>query len=241
MTAHACDRRRWLALALALLLGPSGASRTLAEPALAQRREAVGGMEGVSVRLPAGLWLHQGSPEELSIEAEPKVLDQIVVTRSNGIVIIDSKSPGFQTRHPIRLRLTLRTVRTLHADSAAALHSGPLKTDRLRITLEGSDELTITRLDASRLSVLLSGSASAAIEAGQVDNQDVELQGAGDYDASSLHSRQARITAAGSGDARVHVSGHVEALIEGSGDIEIGGPAQVSPRIDGAGEIVRHR
>lgn len=231
--------RAALAAALALAVTVAHSPAAVAEPVLAQRTENVAGMQGVSMRLPGALHLRQGSPEMLSIEAEPKVLERIEVLRRDGMLIIQSKAPGFQTRHPIVLKLTLRTVRELHADSAADLQAGPLQSDRLRISLEGSDELLIARLNVRHLTVRLSGSTRATISAGQAEFQDVELDGSGDYAAAGFTSRQARVKAAGSGSAGVRVTERVDATIEGSGDIEVAGPGQVLSRIDGAGEVIR--
>lgn len=210
-----------------------------AQPADAERSMPVSGAQGVSLRIPADLVVRQGEREQLVLRAEPKVLERIEVTIRDAVVVIDSKPPGFQTQRPILLQLTLRNVRTLHADASGTLRSGPLRADRLDLTLEGSGDIFLGKVDARSLMVSVTGSGTCTIDGGHVAALEVELDGSGDFEAPELDSLRARVEAKGSGSARLRVREQLDAIIEGSGDIEFTGPARVTSRVDGAGEVRR--
>lgn len=229
------NRRVWLAAALCWTLPVRAAE------SLPQRRFAVPGMRGVVLRLPGDLVLTQGGHELLVVQAEAHVLDRIELVRQQDVLVIAARAPGFQTRKPIRLSLTLRDVRSITNDTAGSIRADALSGDRLSLTQAGSGSLWIGRLRAASLTVLLDGSGDVEIGAGSVQHQDVTLDGSGDYLAAGMHSAHARVAAQGSGSARIRAQDTLHAILTGSGDIAHQGGAKVTSQEDGAGELIELR
>jgi hypothetical protein len=95
----------------------------------------------------------------------------------------------------------------------------------------------VSGVAVQELAVVLAGSGNVETQ-GTAAVQDVLVEGSGDYDGSSLDSRQATVTVSGSGDADVRVTGELTAVVTGSGDIEYTGGAQVTSTVQGSGQVV---
>lgn len=115
-----------------------------------------------------------------------------------------------------------------------ALHgSGDIVCDKamrvndLKIQLEGSGDVDLTRLNANEVMADLTGSGDIAL-GGSSNTVTYNLQGSGDIEASGLKSSRALASVHGSGDISVHASETLTAKIHGNGDIHVAGNPRVS-------------
>ena len=161
------------------------------------------------------LMIEQGSEESLTIAAEDNILPLLTSEVNDNILIIGINGAANTTRG-IQYRLT---VKALDA-----------------ITISGAGGIIIERFVAERLRVLLSGAGSLDIS-GSVGEQEIEVAGAGSYNAPNLESRQARVTINGLGNAVIRVSQSLDATITGAGSVEYYGSPTVAQNVSGIGQV----
>lgn len=234
------SRRAWLAVSAAVVLGLGGrATRVRAAATAVERREAPG-VHSVVWRAIGELVVSQGEREQLTVEAEPAVLAQVVTTLQRGRLDIGF-APGARvhSREPIRFRLALRTLAALHANGAGTVRLGPLAVPALAIRLDGSDSVTLARLQAQSLDARLDGSGGLTVADGAVERQLVLIGGACNVDHAGLASRFADVAIDGSGEVRVAVRERLVVRIAGSGNVHVRGNPQVTQTITGAGAVHR--
>ena len=106
------------------------------------------------------------------------------------------------------------------------------------VTLSGSGEISVTGIDAPRLTVTLPGSG-ALYASGTVTRLDVTLGGSGLAQLDSLVARDVHAVVAGSGLIRVTAMATLNAAVTGSGAILYTGDPQVTSSVTGSGTVTR--
>lgn len=119
--------------------------------------------------------------------------------------------------------------------------------DRLRITvtapsvtnfnLDGSGDLQIRDYDRPSLYIGLRGAGDVEAS-GRTEAVEVDINGSGDVDLSSLETRDADVEIRGVGETIVGPTGAARITITGSGDVELTRrPASLTQNISGSGDI----
>ena len=106
------------------------------------------------------------------------------------------------------------------------------------VELSGSGEISVTGIDASRLTVTLPGSG-ALYAGGTVTQLEVTLAGSGLAQLDNLVARDVHAVVAGSGLIRVTATASLNAAVSGSGAIMYSGNPQVTSSITGSGTVIR--
>jgi Putative auto-transporter adhesin, head GIN domain len=104
--------------------------------------------------------------------------------------------------------------------------------------LSGSGEISVTGIDASRLTVTLPGSG-ALYAGGTVTQLEVTLAGSGLAQLDNLVARDVHAVVTGSGLIRVTATASLNAAVSGSGAIMYSGNPQVTSSITGSGTVTR--
>jgi len=107
------------------------------------------------------------------------------------------------------------------------------------LSISGSADTSVRRLDAERFEVHVSGSADVRAE-GQVEYLEASVSGSGNLNLKKLEAQEAVVRVSGSGDVDVTVVRRIDAKVSGSGDITYrGDPKQLSTSVSGSGSIRR--
>ena len=196
----------------------------------------------------AAIHIEQGSAEGLQIEASPELLRRIVSDVHNGTLYVrlggswlerlGDKLTTSLTRPRIIYRLQVKEFQSLELICASAVHIRSLRTDELRLNLNGVVHADIQALEAERLTLQHSGMGKLRFQ-GSVGSQDVGLSGAGVYSALGLCSEHTVISISGSAQAHVYATASLDATIRGMGVVEYRGEPRVRQRIFGMGGVVR--
>lgn len=197
----------------------------------------VTGFDRVVMRAVGDLTIRQGASEHLEIEAEPHLLPKIGSEVRDGVLYLEILAPQFQTREPLRFRLTVKQLEGLDSMASGSVNIGALKTDSLELKLTGSGDIHVDSLDATQVDTQLTGAGIVSIDGGQVDQQALQLQGSGDYAAGGMKSRAARVNIIGSGNVTVDASDLLDVRIGGSGDVHYFGTPRIEQSISGAGSV----
>jgi hypothetical protein len=232
------SRRHWLARLLALIFAPSPWVAAYAAQT-ATRTYDVSGFDALGWRATGELRIEQTGREHLSVDAEPVVLDHLVIEVRQRRLWIGFAPGRAQTQQPIRFTLEVKSLVALDASGSGNIRIGALTAPTLALALDGSDDLHLTRLNARTLDVRLTGSGSVGIDAGGVEAQRIAIAGSGAYTAPQLASRHAEVAIDGSGDAQLAVSARLSAHLSGSGSVSYRGDAEVTSDVTGSGIVQR--
>lgn len=232
------SRRHWLARLLAAIFAPSPWVEAYAAPT-ATRTYAVSGFDALNWRASGELRIEQTGREHLSVEAEPVVLDHLLIEVRQRRLRIGFAPGNSQTQQPIRFTLEVKSLVALEASGSGDIRVGPLTAPTLALALDGSDDLHLARLNARTIDVRLTGSGSVDIDGGDVESQRIGIKGSGTYTAPQLASRSADIAIDGSGDAQVTASERLSARLAGSGSVGYRGDAEVTSDVTGSGVVRR--
>jgi len=185
----------------------------------------------------------QGDREGLEIEASDVLRERIrSEVQGNRLEIryeqdwLDWLNPRFWNISPIHFTVYLRELDSLDAAGLGNMMIPSLSTVGLELKHSGTGNLTIQKLQADTLLVHQAGVGNINIT-GCVDQQEVNLSGAGSYQARKLESRTASIRLSGMGSAIVSVSEMLDVNLTGMGSVDYVGSPKVSQHISSLGSV----
>jgi Putative auto-transporter adhesin, head GIN domain len=113
--------------------------------------------------------------------------------------------------------------------SASALRS---------VSIGGTSDVKLTDVDVEELELDVEG-AGDIDASGTVDRLSATIEGAGNANLSNLAVRTAVVVVEGAGDADLNVSDSLDVTIEGAADVTYRGDPQIRSDIEGAGDLRR--
>lgn len=209
------------------------------QPALAATESrSVANVDEVVFAIAGDLAIEQGDRETLTVEAEPQVLPKIT-TEVHGRQLLIGVTPGrVETRQPIRVRLGVRSLRSLESRAVGAIRIGPLRSQDLALVLAGGGSIHLERLDDARsLDVRITGAGGVDVRGGKVQAQRLDIRGSGSYSASGLASERADVAIEGNGEVQLAASTALAVRIAGVGHVRYQGDPAVTRAISGIGTI----
>jgi hypothetical protein len=182
----------------------------------------------------------QGEHESLTVEARPEILSKITTAVSGGELAIRLDGSlldklGFAlstslTRPTVRYHLTVKSLTSLDLTGFVHVDATELHTGSLSLKLKGAGEITVGSLTAQHVAAALQGAGRIELS-GQVEEQDVAIQGPGLYQALDLKSRRARVSLKGLGRARVWVIDELQVKVRGLGRVDFRGTPEINQDI----------
>jgi hypothetical protein len=156
-----------------------------------------------------------GGRQSVVVHADSNLM-RYVTTRVVAGTLVIGTTGSFTTRSPMSVEVSV--------PSLAA------------VTLSGSGQISVTGIDAPRLTVALPGSG-ALYASGTATQLDVTLGGSGLAQLDSLVGRNVHAAVAGSGLIRVTATASLNAVVTGSGAIIYSGSPQVTSSVTGSGTV----
>lgn len=200
----------------------------------------VSGFDEVKLNGAGKIIITQGSEEFLEIEAEENIIDELTSDVEGDILtlgytnrfwrrsIIPNQSITYYL-HVIDLEeITLNGANTLEIDA--------FETNSLEIVLNGAGRVDVDELLAENLDVYIAGTGTVTI-AGQVADQTINIDGAGNYQAGNLQTNNTTIEIDGLGNGTIWAIDFLDITINGGGSINYYGTPSVSQDINGLGDI----
>jgi Putative auto-transporter adhesin, head GIN domain len=131
-------------------------------------------------------------------------------------------------------------------DRGIVIGPDPLGDVRIRVgadgvrglKIEGSGDVTLIGIDEDALDLEVEG-AGEIDASGKVGDLTATIQGAGDANLAALEARTARVTVQGAGEADLHVIDELDVTVQGAGDVSYRGDPEISSEIQGAGDVSR--
>ena len=158
-----------------------------------------------------------GGRQSVVVHADSNLM-RYVTTRVVAGTLVIGATGSFTTRSPMSVEVSV--------PSLAAL------------TLSGSGNISVTGIDAPRLTVMLPGSGALYVS-GTVTQLNVTLDGSGLAQLDNLLARDVHAVVAGSGLVRVTATASLSAAVPGSGAVIYSGNPQVTSSVTGSGTVTR--
>jgi Putative auto-transporter adhesin, head GIN domain len=158
-----------------------------------------------------------GGRQSVVVHADSNLIRDVTTRVAAGTLVIGTTG-SFTTRSPMSVEVSV--------PSLAA------------VTLSGSGKISVTGIDAPRLTMTLPGSGRLDAS-GTVANLDVTLGGSGLAQLGNLTARDVHAVVAGSGLIRVTATASLNAAVTGSGAIIYSGNPQVTSSVTGSGTVTR--
>ncbi len=205
--------------------------------AFGQDKEArdVSTFTGVSLGISGDLYLTQGSPQKVVIQAENN-LDEIETEVRNGVLRI--KTDNWNSRiKGVKIWITMPEVEALSVSgSGDIIAETPINADELELKVSGSGSIKIPELKGDEIEAAISGSGDLKL-AGSADEMELRISGSGSVFAEGLKVNECGIKISGSGSCKIDVTGELDASISGSGRVTYYGNPQIDARISGSGKV----
>jgi hypothetical protein len=179
----------------------------------------------ISFRFPGKLYLKQGSPQKVEIEASKDVLEELQTEVQGGKLVIGKEGKWFDWKwdndDKVIVYITVPNIEGLSVSGSG--------------DLIGQSKITSDNLDLN-----VSGSGSLSIDADVNGDLEADVSGSGDID---LKGRCKSFNSDVSGSGKVHmtstIANRAEFGVSGSGKIEASGSAdEVKVSISGSGKVL---
>lgn len=190
------------------------------------------------------VFLAQGDHCEFHIEGDPELKKDVRAEVAEGFLTIIYEPEGalwdglkkLHGEADLQYYITMKDVEQIALAGAGDMAVEELQGTDLAISHDGLGKMSIKELSYQTLDVDLSGLGLLSIK-GEVQSQNVDLDGAGSYEAQDLKSQQANVSLSGAGTAKIWVEGELNATLSGAGSIKYKGDPQIEQSVTGLGSI----
>jgi len=172
----------------------------------------------------ANVYLRQGSPQKVEVEAKQDVLGNLLTEVSNGKLKISMKTQSgkwiWYNSNSCNIYITAENIDAIDVSGSGNLTVlTPLTGTNLALKVSGSGDLKAELALTGDLDLGVSGSGDVSVK-GKFRNLKGAVSGSGDVELTADVSSRAVIDISGSGDIRLSGKAAVlEAGISGSGDL----------------------
>lgn len=225
----------------AAALQPAGLFGVTGSGKLQSESRAVGSFQAIALHGSMNLVLRQATREALELRADDNLLPLIetkVVSRG-GVPTLDIGSKdrsSFSTRNPITVTVDVVTLAALSASGSGDVSGEGLKAPALKISLAGSSDLKLGKVNFDEASVKISGSGKADLS-GKAARFTLSISGSGDASTRELEADDVIVSIAGSGSASVNARKTLGVSIAGSGSVDYSGDPTLKTSVAGSGSV----
>jgi hypothetical protein len=205
--------------------------------AFGQDREErnVSSFTGIGLGIAGDLYLTQGSPQKVVIQAESN-LDKIETVVKDGLLRIKTDSWNSRIRGA-KIWITTPEVDVLHVSgSGKILAETSIEAEELELKVSGSGMIKIPELMGDEIEAAISGSGDMVL-AGSADEMEIRISGSGDVHAEGLSVNECGIKISGSGGCRINATDELDVSISGSGNVTYYSDPQIDARVSGSGKV----
>ena len=202
-----------------------------------KRNQTVTGVTALEASAGINVFLRQGTPESVRIEAKGFEEDEIIAEKQGDKLVLSTRrrrgggwsfGPFGKSRY-VNAYVTVRTLNSISVSSGADLTGETtLTADDLTIRASSGADLKMV-VKTNRLTVSVSGGADATLS-GSTEKLTASVSGGADLDADKLIADVCYAEASGGGDARVHGRKELHLRASGGSDVTYGGPSRVVSR-----------
>lgn len=215
----------------------------------------------ISYRVPGKLYLRQGSPQKVELEADAETLKKIVTRTEGDRLIIETENKWFDWSwgdDDVIVYITMKDIEALSVSGSGDLIAqSKINAQDLRLAVSGSGSLKAEVAVQEMLEANVSGSGNLEVT-GKSNDFNSAVSGSGRVSADRLTTGDVKMNVSGSGKiqasgtsesvtATVSGSGKILAAdleasecdirISGSGDVEVNAKEELDVTISGSGTV----
>ena len=185
----------------------------------------------------------QGDEESLTVTIEDNLLVYLWTEVKAGTLTLGwdpdkANHKDIKPSRPIEYEIVVKDLSRLSIYGSANIDAGNFSSSRLTLEIFGTGDISMERVVSDRISIRLLGVGNIEVNslfaetlkvdipghgdvklAGEVEEQEVNIPGSGDYQAKDLRSEIAYVSIYGSGDAELWVTEYLEGESFGSGHL----------------------
>jgi len=219
------------------LIGASVGGCGVGDPgAPTSETRTVDGATAVDLRSSGTVTVTIGDEPGLVITAGENVIDRLTSDVVDGVLVLGASGPWFGTLGPVAYDLTVTSLEAVTVSGSGDVTVGRVDAGALALEISGSGAITANAVAAETVNAVISGSGTIGV-AGKSARQDVEISGSGRYEAADLVSPDVEVLVSGSGRADVTATDSLTVTVSGSGSVTYGGDPSVTSRISGSGSV----
>ena len=199
-------------------------------------KRSVGDFDGLRIAGNFEVILEESDQPNVQINTDENLLDYIDTEVRAGILNV-TQEKKLISKSKIRIIVNYEELNNIRAMGAALIKNEDyLISEDLEIGMEGAGAIDL-KIISDRLMVELSGAGVISL-AGEVQEQELNLMGAGKLEAFDLDSKECDVSVGGLGGAEIYVTEKLNATIEGVGSIRYDGqPEDINTEVKGLGRI----
>ena len=210
-------------------------SATLISFGQGKEERDVSSFTGVSLGISGDLYITQGSPQKVVVQAENN-MDEIETVVKDGVLRIKTDNWNSKIKGA-KIWVTMPEVESLNVSgSGDIVAETPINADELELKVSGSGTIDISELKGDEIGAAISGSGDIKL-AGSADEMELRISGSGSVYADGLKVSEFGIKISGSGSCKIDVTGELDASISGSGRVTYYGNPQIDARVSGSGRV----
>ncbi len=209
----------------------------LAGNVFSQKEERnVSEFSGISLAIPADLYLSQGTPQKVLIEASADDLADIETVVKDGHLKI--KTENYRARlSDVKIWITVPDIEALYLSGSGKIFAEtPINSDELEFKVSGSGRIEIKELKGGEIEASISGSGNISL-AGTGKEMEINISGSGKVLAAGLTVEECDARISGSGSCEIDATGELDAAISGSGRVVYYSNPQVDASVSGSGKV----
>jgi len=210
-------------------------SATLISFGQGKEERDVSSFTGVSLGISGDLYITQGSPQKVVVQAENN-MDEIETVVKDGVLRIKTDNWNSKIKGA-KIWVTMPEVESLNiSGSGDIVAETPINADELELKVSGSGTIDISELKGDEIGAAISGSGDIKL-AGSADEMELRISGSGSVYADGLKVSECGIKISGSGSCKIDVTGELDVSISGSGRVTYYGNPQIDARVSGSGRV----
>jgi hypothetical protein len=199
----------------------------------------VAGFTGVTLAFSGNVFVTQGSPQKVVIEADKGTMEKIETELHGDNLVLKTRDGHWRDLGKINVYITVPEVDNLSVTGSGDLIcESSIKTNELELFVSGSGSLRVSKLEAHEVSAEITGSGDIVV-AGTSNNDgemDATITGSGSIKAENFAVSEASVGITGSGSAAVNVTKELETNITGSGSVNYRGNPLINATATGSGK-----
>jgi hypothetical protein len=237
MKTENCRKAGLIAMAFAGIVVFSCVTNVLTGQTVKETRN-VSDFDGVALAFSGDVYITQGSPLKVEIEADKSTLEIIETEVQGSVLVLKTRNGHWRDLGPIKAYITMPDVHELSVSgSGDMLCETTVRTSEIEVKVSGSGSVKIPKLESSEVSAVITGSGNIVLAGNGADQGqiDVVITGSGDFNAEDLPVGEADVNITGSGSARVNVLQELETTITGSGNVLYKGNPRINANATGSG------
>jgi hypothetical protein len=198
-----------------------GSNQVKGSGVVKEESRAVANFAQLSVGVPAVITVSQGSTESLTISADDNLLPLIDTRVVNGeLVIAADNQRGFSTKHPIKIRLSVKNLNVVKINGSGDVLGDEIKGEKFEVAINGSGDVHFKSVVAPVFMVAIRGSGDVSVNSVDANSIETSVVGSGDIKLATVLAQKVNISVRGSGDVQLAGrSDKVVVEIAGSGDV----------------------